>query len=97
MKVYVLETGVYEDRSVCGVFASAEAAMAAWQPKQPQRERPEPQAVTRYDSTTGQTTTGWETQRPWNTYTWSAPRAGEWVFDADFDDHATVTEHELQR
>jgi hypothetical protein len=28
-KVYIVETGIYDDRSVAGVYASPEAAMAA--------------------------------------------------------------------
>jgi len=35
MKVYVLETGICEDRVVRGVFQTPEAAMAHWHPERP--------------------------------------------------------------
>lgn len=95
MKVYVLETGCYESRSIHGVYASAEAAMAAWQPKPPERE---PQFVTRYDATTGRTE--WVTVTHQHTYTWAADKhdPGCWSFDGDFDDaaEADITEYEVQ-
>ena len=33
MKVYILETGCYDCRGVRGIYATPEAAKAAWQPK----------------------------------------------------------------
>lgn len=40
MKVYVLETGVYEMAGIFGIFATPALAMAAWQPKRDESRHP---------------------------------------------------------
>lgn len=93
MKVYVLETGCYEDRDIHGVYATPEAAMAAWHPAPPIRQMLPAKIV--FDSATGATVDLPERPASRWTYTWSRKDWG-WEFDADFDDAADITEYEVE-
>lgn len=93
MKVYILETGVYEGRSIHGVYATTEAAMAAWRPT------PAPTVYIQPPSRTIDMTTGRVTENPGgpvvrSTYTWSRTNWG-WDFDATDEHAAEITEHEV--
>ena len=94
MKVYVLETGVYEGRCVHGVYATPEAAMAAWQPKPygPTTFIQPPRVVR--EVTTGVTTVTPETAVTRFTYTWERKDWG-WDFDATDEHAAEITEYEV--
>ena len=81
MKVYVLTTGLYEDVAVHGVYASAEAAMAAWHPSRPETVRPI------------QMLPAWPDEP--RTYQWKNDGYG-WEFDADWGDHARIEEFEVK-
>lgn len=96
MKVYVLETGCYEDASTYGVFASPEAAMAVWHPEPHASTVTLEPPRTVYDSSTGKTTYHDVTVRSGRAYTWSRTESDRWVFDADFDHAADITEYEVQ-
>jgi hypothetical protein len=94
VKVYVLETGCYEQAGISGVYATADAAMAAWSPEPPPPVTTPARRV--FDSATGIIAV-YEahpaTRR--HTYTWSESEWG-WTFDADWDDAASITEYEVQ-
>lgn len=80
--MYVLEVGCYEQSAVAGVFSTPERAMAAHSPTKPSSPvffRP---------------------RNADDSYTWSPEEPEEgfplrWLFDADWDDYACVTEMEL--
>lgn len=80
MKVWVLQAGRYEDKVIWGVFSSAEKAMAAWQPQ------PTPASLKRIFSS------GHDIKR---TYEWIQDDDGDWIFDADWDDHGRLFEYEI--
>lgn len=92
-RVYVLETGCYEDRSIEGVYATPGAAMAAWHPTPPEPRMLPGKVV--YDSTTSEITRAPERPATTHTYTWTRRDWG-WYFDGDWDDAADITEHEVQ-
>ena len=79
-KVYVLETGCYEDRGIEGVYTTAEAAMAGF--------------VRRLGKREDYLASG-EVRRPIAEMRWD-DEGGFWDNDGDWDDHATVTEYELE-
>ena len=84
MKVYVLETGCYDQRWIEGVYATPEAAMAAHSPKRPNDYRGE--RGREYGKAAG---------KPWS-YEWSGPnKSGGWHFGADWDDAAHITPYEI--
>lgn len=79
VKVYVLETGVYDGCYVFGVYSSPEAAMARHSPQRP------PVVPTRYG-----------VYKYEHQYEWKGPdQNGFYHFDADWEDHATITVYEL--
>ena len=84
MKVYLLETGCYEDRWVEGVYATPEAAMAAHSPKRPEDHR----------GVMGHEYREWA-GRPWS-YEWAETDDGKWSFGADWDHPATIRVFEVE-
>lgn len=81
--MYVLEVGCYEQSAVAGVFSTPERAMAAHSPTKP--------------SSLADDSYTWNAD---DSYTWSPEEPEEgfplrWLFDADWDDYACVTEMEL--
>lgn len=82
MKVYVVETGLYDSRSVAGVYATAEAAMAAHPVDLPARvQLPGFASSPNYIYRAG----GWQQDG-----------YGNWDNGLDFDDYACVTEYEVK-
>jgi hypothetical protein len=76
MKVYVLETGAYENRGVYGAYATPEAAMKAW--------NPEPQP--------GRWSYAWSgpMQHPDGSRTWSF--GADWDDAARIDEHELIVD-----
>lgn len=95
MKVYVLETGLYDERDIHGVYATADAAMEAWQPDRPEPPQPLPEGVSRvYDAATRETREASAPPAP--SHTWRDNGNGTWTFDGGLDAAAGITEYELQ-
>jgi hypothetical protein len=81
MKVWVLMTGAYDAYGLEGVFTTAEAGMAHWSPKNPDR------TPKKYRH---------PTQRQPPTYAWQKEKNGEWWFDGSQTDCASLTEVEVR-
>jgi uncharacterized damage-inducible protein DinB len=90
MKVWVLETGSYEERIVQGVFSSAENAMAAWPIDDAKRKRAADRRF-RYVAATL-----YHVARA--DLAWAENSDGDWALEAaSWDDVATVRSYELDR
>lgn len=75
MKLYVLETGEYEDREERGVFSSPEKAKAAWQP--PRRASTDDWPMEQFTYTWSEAEYGWEFDAPFD----DMGRITEWELD----------------
>lgn len=83
--VYLLEVGCYEQAYVRGVYATAEAAMAAHKPPRSEGSR----GVLGHEY-------GQRAGTPWS-YEWSGPSEdGSYSFAADWDDAASITRWEIE-
>lgn len=80
---WLLESGCYDQRGVVGVYSSLERAMAAWAPRR--EVSAHPNRGSEYGTLAG---------TPWS-YQWVIDEYGGWRFDADWEDHATITEIEI--
>lgn len=89
----MLETDCYESRGIRGVYATPEAAMAAWQPSPPAGLPAPGEQWIVHDVATNTTRT---IERRRHTYQWRKVSEAYWSFDADWEDAADITEHEVQ-
>lgn len=90
MKVYVLETGSYEDRGITGVYSTADAAMAA--ANLPTREASGPSTRVVADVATGTRQIVTTFSRP--AWKWIEADDGSWYYAGM--ESASVTPYEVQ-
>lgn len=91
----MLETGTYEDCSVEGVYATVDAAMAAWQPP-PAKPTLAGLPRTVYDAATGVTQVIQPPKPPPPEGQWRRDKWGTFAFEHVLGYEATITEYELQ-